>query len=60
MAAESSFSTDDSHPYRINMAVFVNIPKESPKLVFGRWGECEKQALACAKTVRDLALVRVG
>ena len=30
MAAESSFSTDDAHPYRINMAAFVNIPKESP------------------------------
>src|SRR5260370_6693209 len=30
MAAESSFSTDDAHPYRIDLAVFVNIPKESP------------------------------
>jgi len=30
MAAESSFSTDDAHPYRIDLAAYVNIPKESP------------------------------
>jgi hypothetical protein len=30
MAAESSSNTDDAHPYRIDLAAFVNIPKESP------------------------------